>query len=233
MVAPYKVVCGHPDGSHCWGQGSTHCRSLWSQPSGFISTACGGGDGKSLPLLVLLKDGVSACVCLSVLKSPSCPAMHGKRQASTQQPSRRRQRCQPFLLCAGRWMALAGGWRRSCRRQGQGLVLQCPLCPEWQHVAGLCSSSLGRAVSQQRAAPRLACGLDAGGVSYSAEPLCSLKPGQQNPSPGHPSPVVKLHVLNVLPPCPGDPGIGPPLVSSLRKRPCSLFFFSFSFFITN
>lgn len=162
LVAPYKVVCGHPDGSDCWGQGSTHCRSLWSQPSGFISTACGGGEGKSLPLLVLLKDGVSACVCLCVLKSPSCPAMHGKRQASTRQPSRRRQRCQPFLLCAGRWMALAGGWRRSCRRQGQGFVLQCPLCPEWQHMAGLCSSSLGRAVSQQGAAPRLACGLDAG-----------------------------------------------------------------------
>lgn len=163
LVAPYKVVCGHPDGSHCSGQGSTHCRSLWSQPSGFISTACEGGDGKSLPLLVLLRDGVSACVCLCVLKSPSCRAMHGKRQATQRGSPPAADKALPALSALCR--PLDGPCRRVERElslEGQGFVLQCPLCPEWQHMVELCSSSLGRAVSQQGAALRLACGLDAG-----------------------------------------------------------------------
>lgn len=43
------------------------------------------------------------------------------------------------------------------------------------------------------------------GTSSPAEPSGAPKPGQQNPIPGHPSPVVKLHVLNVLPPLPRGP----------------------------
>lgn len=68
-----------------------------------------------------------------------------------------------------------------------------------------------------------------GGVSYPVEPLCSRKPGQQNPSPVCPSPVVKLHVLNVLPPLPWGPWNRAPFSFLLEKTP--MFFIFFFFFL--
>lgn len=59
LVAQYKVVRGCPSGGLCWAQGSSAvgpCRASVQKPLGFISMVCGGGDGTSLLLLMLLKD---------------------------------------------------------------------------------------------------------------------------------------------------------------------------------
>lgn len=152
--------------------------------------------------------------------------------------------CQPFLFCASHWMALAEGWRAEQHLEKELLLAGTGLRAAMSLVSRVAAHGwallliFGQSCSPARGSSQtclwFGCwGQKEAGVSDPAEPLCSLKPGQQNPSPGHPSPVVKLHVLNVLPPLPWGPWNRAPFGFLLEKTPMFLIFFSFSFFITN
>lgn len=153
--------------------------------------------------------------------------------------------CQPFLFCASCWMALAEGQRAEWHLEKELLLAGTELraavslvsrvaAHGWALLFVFGQSCFAAKRSSQTCLWFGCWGQKEGGVSYSAESLCPLKPGQQNPSPVHSFPVVKLHVLNVLPPLPWGPWNWAPFGFFLEKTPMVfIFFFSFSFFITN